>query len=291
MTAIDGELIVKKGFFTFEDFWQEYSLYELENIVAHFRIGTHGLKNAENCHPFLVNDNLGVAHNGVITEIHKVGSENSDTWFFNELVLKPLMSKFPDVWRHKTIKHLIMKKIGSYNKLVFMDNNGNVQIYNAEKGEQDLGCWFSNTDYKRAYAYSNYAYSNYAYGGSHYGDDYDAENWGHNQAERFAWGADNPWYSQKKNEVSVQNTVKQNGSIGKMCWVAGENGTLVKHIVDGEKLIKVQDKSAISPAMCDNCNSFIHINELYYQMEDFNVCKFCYEDFAKYGMESTSVRK
>ena len=60
-------------------------------MVLHFRIGTHGGKNMSNCHPFYVNENLAFVHNGMldinIPEQHK---GHSDTWMFNESILKKL---------------------------------------------------------------------------------------------------------------------------------------------------------------------------------------------------------
>lgn len=156
MWAENGQLYVNKGFFTFESFWEAFAPYQKQKCIVHFRTSSGGEKNAINCHPFLVNDGLGFAHNGIISSI-KVKDGKSDTYWFNELIMKPLISSYPDIWFHKTAKFLIEEFIG-FSKMAFMDQYGRIKIYNEEKGENDLDCWFSNRDYKHTY----YTYKNHA---------------------------------------------------------------------------------------------------------------------------------
>lgn len=79
MYVSENRVIIRKGFMTFEDFWDKASeLPEDSAIVYHFRIATHGSKDYRGTHPFPVtNDeemlqhpwvktNIGIAHNGII---------------------------------------------------------------------------------------------------------------------------------------------------------------------------------------------------------------------------------
>lgn len=142
----DNKLHIKKGFFGFEDFYSEYEKDQNEQCVIHFRIKTHGEINTENCHPFQVTTNLGFIHNGIIGGYGT--KEHSDTYKFNEEILKPLVTTFGKqaIWK-VFVKSLIEGVIG-WSKLVFLDNQGRFTIYNAHKGEWDDGVWYSNSSYK-----------------------------------------------------------------------------------------------------------------------------------------------
>ena len=113
------------------------------DIVIHCRIGTHGLKSFDNIHPFIVNKNLGFVHNGIISDM-PIDKKHSDTYMFNELILKQLPADFIS---NEAIKELISGYIGS-SKLVFMDYNQNITIINEHKGLWDNGIWFSNYTYQ-----------------------------------------------------------------------------------------------------------------------------------------------
>lgn len=290
MVAVDGRLIVKKGFFTFESFWKAYVEYEQENVVAHFRIGTHGLKNADNCHPFLVTPNLGFVHNGVLSDCHKTGSEHSDTWHFNDSVLQPLMGEYNNAWKHKTIKYLISKRIGTWNKLVFMSNDGEVQIYNEERGEKKFGCWFSNSDY----ASSRQSWSQYSpyIVDDEYADE--AERWRNYCGTETGWrsqrhqlGYDNT--SQKKNVLPVLNAVEQRDTAGRF-WVTTEDGKGLEEVkLIGSEMVKVNQKKPVvdgNLAMCESCNRLVDDSQIVVT-KAFSVCCQCVDDYpqlAEIGM-------
>lgn len=143
-----NKVIMRKGFFTLESFMKAFGPYMEHKAVIHFRMATHGELDADNCHPFMVNDNLGFVHNGQIHNVKEWDKTKSDTWHFNESILKPLHRSFGvDIVKHRTVRHLIERYINR-NKLVFMDNLGDVTIYNEELGIWDAGCWFSNDTYQ-----------------------------------------------------------------------------------------------------------------------------------------------
>jgi hypothetical protein len=142
-----GKLYVKKGFFSFADFWKSYKRDKTKECVLHFRIKTHGLINEANCHPYKITEEFAFVHNGMISGY--TDPNKSDTWLFNEAILQPLVSKWGKLSLFDDpVKKLIEAKIG-YSKLIFMDNEGNTEIFNEDKGTWDDGVWYSNSSYKK----------------------------------------------------------------------------------------------------------------------------------------------
>jgi len=145
MYAKDGELFVEKGFFNFESFYEAYSKIDKKYPrVVHFRASTGGGKTSINCHPFLVNESLGFAHNGTFMGFLST-ADHSDTYRFNEEILKPLCSGNHKELYKGHIKWMLEESVGS-NKLVFLDKDGESLILNANLGEWDKtknGAWYS----------------------------------------------------------------------------------------------------------------------------------------------------
>lgn len=138
---------IRKGFFDFDSFYQAYSAHKTKAMLIHFRIKTHGAVEVSNCHPFYVTDELGFIHNGIISE-HGGNKEVSDTRDFNQKILRPLVKSFGyGVIHSPQIQPLVEKYIG-YSKLVFMDKDGDVVIYNEQMGNWNDDVWFSNYSWK-----------------------------------------------------------------------------------------------------------------------------------------------
>jgi glutamine amidotransferase len=136
----------------FKDFLPVFRKFEKDNpdspMLIHFRIMTHGLVNVENCHPFWIDSQHVFIHNGTITAAPKDKDRlKSDTRMFNETILTQL----PAGWMENDgICDLIEEYIG-FSKVVTMDINGQVRIYNEVKGhwDKDRDIWFSNETYKK----------------------------------------------------------------------------------------------------------------------------------------------
>jgi glutamine amidotransferase len=146
MVAVNKKLIIKKGYFTFNDFWEAWLPYQNNVAAIHFRIRTHGVIDNDNCHPFSVNSGLAFIHNGVIQGFGL--KDRSDTYEFNEQIMKPLVGKFGNsILTNESIKYLIEAKIG-YSKFVMLDRHGNHTLFNESKGNWNEGVWYSNLSYK-----------------------------------------------------------------------------------------------------------------------------------------------
>ena len=144
MFADNNKLQVLKGFKGFRDFYKTYRkteyLYPESDFVIHMRIATSGYRNAENCHPFKVNDNLAFAHNGVFWGLGNIIF--SDTHELNEIVFKKFPSNFLEI---NEIKNVVIDYVEtSFSKVVFMDNTGRITIINEFAGIWDDGIWYSN---------------------------------------------------------------------------------------------------------------------------------------------------
>jgi hypothetical protein len=143
--AADGSSIVmQKGFFKFGKFIKAYSKFEELPCLVHFRVKTHGMVDTSNCHPFLfAKGHLAAIHNGTIN-IKCSNTKKSDTWHFVQQVLDPI-ARAMDLG-DPAIRYLIEQSIG-WSKLAVMDVEGNVVIYNEDKGHWNSGMWFSNHTY------------------------------------------------------------------------------------------------------------------------------------------------
>jgi len=142
----NNKLRTLKGFFSFNDFWTNFEPYEEYARIIHFRVGTSGFAAGENCHPWRVNKNLVMAHNGTIP-ITRTNQAWSDSGNYCEFVLKELTDAFPDWWKEKEFQWMMEAALGSNNKVVLLDNKGEAVIFNEKEGEKEDGVWFSNKSY------------------------------------------------------------------------------------------------------------------------------------------------
>lgn len=164
--------VYKKVYKTFKEFYNDYEIFKdvsegyASNLLIHFRFATHGLIDDNSCHPFYINDNLAVAHNGVI-QTDREDDNLSDTQIYIEDTLKQLPKDFH---RNNAILKLIADNIGHYNKLAFLDKDNIYKIVNEDQGQWYNGCWYSypiryeyKSDYNRELA--QYYESLYTNGG------------------------------------------------------------------------------------------------------------------------------
>ncbi|MFA5543159.1 MAG: class II glutamine amidotransferase [Bacilli bacterium] len=149
-----GVIEVKKGLSSFKTFLKHYRKAEQENpesnFLIHFRIATSGGIKEVNCHPFVLNENIVYAHNGILSNVLKAdleGDEN-DTRAFGRIILKPLYEINNRFYENPTFNRLILSFIESRNKVAILDIENNVKIYNETHGDWVEGVWYSNTSWK-----------------------------------------------------------------------------------------------------------------------------------------------
>jgi len=161
MYAEDKQLVVKKGYFTFKEFYKEYKPHGDKQVLIHFRIKTHGPIDKNNCHPFLVNNSLGFIHNGIINGYGD--SKESDTIQFNNSILKKIVSKHGNNSLFDDPMVELIENVIGYSKLVFLDRHGNYTIMNEQKGNWNDGVWYSNMSWKKPEPVKHNSYLTYPY--------------------------------------------------------------------------------------------------------------------------------
>lgn len=129
------------------------------DIVLHFRLATHGDVSDKLCHPFYVNKDLVMFHNGVIRDsisgYNEHNKNESDTKAFVNNALKNFKKGFQN---NKTIMNMINETLGEYNKLCFLDNTGKTTYTSSSKWVEYNGILYSNPDI--FYDGENYRYIN-----------------------------------------------------------------------------------------------------------------------------------
>lgn len=138
----DGKIEIHKGFMTLKEFWSGYKKYNGQyDIALHFRITTHGMTNAENCHPFPVGDGAFL-HNGTIPGYGKTLDGRSDTREFCEDVLSPCLERYPRFGVMPYEKTMLEACLdGSKAVLMYPDET---VILNEIRGLHKNGAWYSN---------------------------------------------------------------------------------------------------------------------------------------------------
>jgi hypothetical protein len=148
MWAIDGRLHIVKGLMTLDHFLDAWDRVP-ENcpVAAHFRIKSHGEKNAEMTHPFVVKGGkIAVMHNGMIADTGATYTGGkSDTCLFVEEELNLL----PKGWEcNGAVMKMMSHRIGLGSKLVFMRYDGEVWFANESQGTWEKGVWYSNYSFR-----------------------------------------------------------------------------------------------------------------------------------------------
>lgn len=144
----DGEIKIFKSM-SFEKWSENYfdvlSRLGAVDMLIHFRITSRGQTREDMCHPFKINDNLCVIHNGTISNIKPAETKDgvSDTY----VLATQILANLPDGWEYNAaIARLIEEFIG-WSKLCVMDRTGGVYIFNEDSGVWDGGIWYSNKSY------------------------------------------------------------------------------------------------------------------------------------------------
>jgi Glutamine amidotransferases class-II len=121
----NGTVMVSRGYFDFVQFWKAVREHNHQDVLIHLRLATHGKKCLENCHPFIVDDNVVMAHNGIIHEFTADTKGRSDSRAFVEDVLIPAVAaagSWEQFWT-PGVQKLLENLIG-WSRLLFLTSNG-----------------------------------------------------------------------------------------------------------------------------------------------------------------------
>lgn len=153
--VVNGSLVTRCGIGNFDEFREAFEPYSDAAAVIHFRWATHGKTDLHNCHPFMVSSDLAVIHNGIISIKCDLHAERSDTWHFNELVLKPMHARDPEFYKRNDVVYS-QQLAHSGSKFIFLRADGDVCIWNEDDGDWERdGHWYSNDShcgYRRFFA-------------------------------------------------------------------------------------------------------------------------------------------
>lgn len=137
----------------------------------HLRYNTAGKSNIENCHPFqsFKGDGYEVQfmHNGTLGSFKQTASDYSDTYHFNEQIIKPTLKAFYELYGDGVLMDPTFKRILSEFKggsvFTLYDSNGKELILG--DGKKYEGWWASN-DYSFNRTHRETSSSNYSSYGS-----------------------------------------------------------------------------------------------------------------------------
>jgi len=145
----DHEIVIEKGFFTANELIEAYNqIPDSLPHLLHFRLATAGKEDATNCHPFRVSANIAFIHNGVMSDM-RTCSDYSDTFYLNEDFLKPILARRYALLKELAFQKMLEEFIGGFNKLAFINKEGELIIINEDAGhwDDDDQIWFSNRSY------------------------------------------------------------------------------------------------------------------------------------------------
>lgn len=173
--AYNGSVYTYKGFFTFQDFYDQLTecdrRYDLTScgVLLHCRIRTSGATDSSMCHPFPITtseakltasfskSDFAIIHNGMIDLTARSSDKEkfSDTAFFVREYLTKIAA-YDNWFKNKSTIPLIESLIKS--KMAIMNGSGDV-IMTSGFHQADDGCYYSNYSYEEPfYGYYGYGY-------------------------------------------------------------------------------------------------------------------------------------
>lgn len=204
-----NQVIVKKGFFSFKKFWRAYRHIEDRPALIHFRFATHGPRIEENCHPFQLDEQAAIAHNGVLLNYAPMPKdERSDTRVFLDRVVSPAIksSGVPaSAFLHDVAAKAVITQLIGSSKLAAITPAGFV-IFNESLGEWKDGVWFS-AGWPLDSALAGFCFGGYGYNETttyqgKYGGTWKPEP----KANRKAWESVPEWEEEMLAEAEARET-------------------------------------------------------------------------------------
>lgn len=199
MYSDGNNLIIKKGYMTFDSFYKAFQNEKIDKsklVFFHFRIATHGLIDGGNTHPFpVVNDvsllrkvdlkfkGYGLIHNGVIYYPKTAFASYDPSGIISDTMLMAM--RLADAFSNNTkkiedfetaIAYNFTKRFDKLDKAIENELSYNkVAIMNEKEDYVKYGDWiehngsfYSNNDFEDQRYYSSYGYGGYY---NNYNDD------------------------------------------------------------------------------------------------------------------------
>lgn len=155
MWAEDDQVEVIHGILDFEQIWQSLQYVKGNPFALHFRWVTRGELEHNQCHPFQIGsrdthgEDIWMMHNGTFfflnSEVRKWQGQKSDTQLFATHLGTVLQGeKSSEVLFSKHVQENMKRKIGKHNKMIFLTDDGRMEIFNESAGKHDHDFWYSN---------------------------------------------------------------------------------------------------------------------------------------------------
>lgn len=119
MWTENGKVKHIKGLFDRDEIFYMIDDGPKTGVAYHFRYTTRGLTNDDNCHPFIISDDLGMMHNGTIPNIKDI-SKLSDTAQFAMACRNVHANNGTDFFFSDTFKKTCTETVGSSNRVLFL---------------------------------------------------------------------------------------------------------------------------------------------------------------------------
>jgi hypothetical protein len=166
------------------------------DLLLHLRFTTVGAKNIDNCHPFIVTKHeedgidIVMAHNGTISSFNIVGNDFSDSYMFNEMIIRPLIERSllssdvePETILQDDFVQLVLEEfVPSSSVVSFLDSNGKSLHIHENNGFEHEGWWSSNNySFERTHRTKGSSVTSFQgsrpYYSAPYRDQYTSEGW------------------------------------------------------------------------------------------------------------------
>lgn len=172
--AKNNQIVLKKGFMTFEEFFVEANKIPTESsALIHCRIGTSGGNVPELTHPYPLTNNIkelkrtqmvikgskdspkyAVGHNGIFYEYNNRDDGINDTCAFIANILYPLNISVSNLL-DKNLDAIINKLVGT-SKIAILRTDGEIAMF-GDGWIEDNGIFYSNNTYKKI-TYTKYTW-------------------------------------------------------------------------------------------------------------------------------------
>lgn len=141
-----GRIVTRKTM-KFAEWWNWYKEIRAKHpnvsILGHFRIATHGTVDITNVHPFQVDENTVMAHNGII---HDCAPERFDTRSDTRVFVEDVLPRLPKQWLDDDYLPMMVDSFIGYSKLMFLTVDPDLRhtVYRFGKWIHHEGLWLSN---------------------------------------------------------------------------------------------------------------------------------------------------
>ena len=144
----EGDFFIHKSM-TWEGFIDVYKnavkdFGDTSDFLIHFRITSKGDTTLSNCHPFIVDEDRVIIHNGTM---YNIAIDKDDPRSDTKVFAEDWLSQLPAAWEDNAVLRVMIEDFIGASKIALLHRTKGVTIFNADKGVWDKGIWYSNKTY------------------------------------------------------------------------------------------------------------------------------------------------